>query len=142
MEILPDQNGGYLAALGTAIVLLVGGGYKAFRMIKKDNREDRADTSFDNYRDGLLVRIKELESRTDKLAEERNAAVVMATRLEAEVVALKEKLELFQSQNEILTQNSTQLISRIDILLQAVGSNSEFTRDQILDLTSEIVSKS
>ncbi len=130
-ELIPAAGStGTWAAIGSALALLVGGGYKAIRMIKGDIRDDKQNESFDKYRDSLLARIKELEDRTDKLATERNSAIGSVGRLEAEVRNVNERMLEFRKQRDEefsrLTSDNDRLRSQVQHLIELVGVDTTY----------------
>lgn len=92
-------NAGIWAAVGTAFVAIVGGMYKAYRMIKGDLREDRNISSLDKYMESKDKRIRELEERNDKLAEERNNAIETTGALNGQLKWLSEDLARVSAEN-------------------------------------------
>lgn len=65
---------------------VIGLAYKFWRLVKGDNRSDKAA-------DDMAARMRELEARADKFAAERNDAVVIAARFEEQNRALLAEIE-------------------------------------------------
>jgi len=83
-------TGSAFGAGGVGGVLLMAA-YGFYRRLKQDNRTDTRAERADDWTDGLMERVKELEARLDVFAKDRNDAVLKAAKLEAEVASEKDR---------------------------------------------------
>lgn len=113
-----DFSQGLGPAIGTAGVLLVAGLYKAFRMIKNDFREDRANQTTDDYRDHIFSRVKDLEEICEKRQSDLNDCLISRSQLEATVAS--NNLLIAK-----LTRSNISLRSQVRTLIGLIGEGSD-----------------
>lgn len=105
---LPDLGGGTWAAILTS--LGVGGAaiYKSIRKVKEDLGDDATAKKADKAMDGILNRLEaeisrqngviiSLTERIDKVEKERNDAIAMAAKAQAEVLVQAGKVEALEA---------------------------------------------
>lgn len=101
-SMLPSS--GIWAAAGSAVILLIGGAYKAVRMIKGDIREDKTLSNLDKFAERQTARVKDLEEqlekmstskdeRIDKLLNDKNALSELTGKLQGEIMGLNTRIE-------------------------------------------------
>lgn len=83
---------GWLALGGVGVPGLVWAFFQVKKLLRNDKGEERQAEREHSYLTNLEDRIKELESRADKFAEERNVALQESARLSGQVQVLETKL--------------------------------------------------
>lgn len=83
---------GWLALGGVGIPGLVWAFFQVKKLLRNDKGEERQAEREHSYLTNLEERIKELETRADKFAEERNLALQESARLSGQVQVLETKL--------------------------------------------------
>jgi chromosome segregation ATPase len=83
---------GWLALGGVGVPGLVWAFFQVKKLLRNDKGEERQAEREHSYLTNLEERIKELESRADKFAEERNLALQESARLSGQVQVLETKL--------------------------------------------------
>lgn len=78
---------------GLALLIL----YAVWRRVRQDLSSDRRAEEQDSFRADLLRLNADLVERADHFARERNDALARASRAEAEVAVLRERLELLEA---------------------------------------------
>lgn len=130
-NIIPEGSSpGFWTAVSSAIGVAIFGGYKAYRTIKGDLREDKNTEAFDKYKDSLLLRIKELETNGENLAKERNSAMSAVGKLETEVEYLKKRIDEIQEQNrreiDRFKSENDKLLAQVKHLIELVNVDARY----------------
>ena len=107
---------GWLALGGVGVPGLVWAFFQIKKLLRNDKGEERQAEREHSYLTNLEERIKELESRADKFAEERNVALQEAARLSGQVQVLETKLLHVEAEKAAIRTLLTDVESRFKTL--------------------------
>ena len=107
---------GWLALGGVGIPGLVWAFFQLKKLIRNDKGEGRQQEREHGYLSNLEVRVKELETRADRFAEERNVALQEAARLSGQVQVLETKLAHVEAEKTAIRTLLTDVESRFKTL--------------------------
>lgn len=91
---------GKLVGGTVGVGFLIWAFFRVKQMWRDDQSTGRQDQREDAYLTKLEARIKELEARADKFAEERNIALTEAATLRGKIEALQSKIEHIESEKQ------------------------------------------
>jgi uncharacterized coiled-coil DUF342 family protein len=112
-------------AIGGAggLTLVAGALYKAVQMFRADRRDDRRESHSDAVNATIWERVKQLETRCDTFANERNEVAAKAAELAGQVTVLQghvdrlnEDVATLQSEREELRTERAELLAKIEAL--------------------------
>jgi chromosome segregation ATPase len=107
---------GWLALGGVGIPGLVWAFFQIKRLLRNDKGEERQAEREHGYLSTLEDRIKELETRADKFAEERNVALQEAARLSGQVQVLETKLSHVEQEKSAIRTLLTDVENKYRVL--------------------------
>ena len=107
---------GWLALGGVGVPGLVWAFFQVKKLLRNDKGEERQAEREHSYLTGLEERIKELEARADKFAEERNLALQESARLSGQVQVLETKLLHVEQEKAAIRTLLTDVESRFKTL--------------------------
>ena len=107
---------GWLALGGVGIPGLVWAFFQLKKLIRNDKGEGRQQEREHGYLSNLEVRVKELETRADRFAEERNVALQEAARLSGQIQVLETKLTHVEQEKAAIRTLLTDVESRFKTL--------------------------
>ena len=105
--------------IGSALGALGVAAYGFYRRIRNDNRDDNKNTKIDDWTNGLIERIKQLESKIDVYGKEKEAALTESAKLKALLENEKEKTSK-------LEKEVAELRSIVDELRAAKNATDQF----------------
>lgn len=110
---MPDLNVSNLVATGTTgFILIASLIYKIVKKINSDIRDNKSLDTFDNYRDSLMSRLKELEDRNDQLVKERSEINELKAKDEYEIKCLSEEINELKRSNKELREGIKFLLDK------------------------------
>lgn len=110
---MPDLNVSNLVATGTTgFILIASLIYKIVKKINSDIRDNKSLDTFDNYRDSLMSRLKELEDRNDQLVKERSEINELKAKDEYEIKCLSEEIHELKRSNKELREGIKFLLDK------------------------------
>lgn len=110
---MPDLNVSNLVATGTTgFILIASLIYKIVKKINSDIRDNKSLDTFDNYRDSLMSRLKELEDRNDQLVKERSEINELKAKDEYEIKCLSEEIQELKRSNKELREGIKFLLDK------------------------------
>lgn len=107
---------GWLALGGVGVPGLVWAFFQVKKLLRNDKGEERQAEREHSYLTNLEERIKELETRADKFAEERNLALQESARLSGQVQVLETKLAHVEQEKAAIRTLLTDVESRFKTL--------------------------
>jgi chromosome segregation ATPase len=126
---------GWLALGGVGVPGLVWAFFQIKKLLRNDKGEERQAEREHSYLSNLEERIKELEARADKFAEERNVALQEAARLSGQVQVLETKLaHVEQEKGAIRT-----LLTDVENKYRALSTENERMRAEIAAMEKLLV---
>ena len=112
---------GWLALGGVGIPGLVWAFFQIKKLLRNDKGEERQAEREHSYLTNLEERIKELETRADKFAEERNLALQESARLSGQVQVLETKLAHVEQEKAAIRT----LLTAVESNFKALSSENE-----------------
>lgn len=107
---------GWLALGGVGVPGLVWAFFQIKKLLRNDKGEERQAEREHSYLTNLEERIKELETRADKFAEERNVALQESARLSGQVQVLETKLTHVEQEKAAIRTLLTDVESKFKTL--------------------------